>query len=232
MKQTLRKIAVAALGAGLLAACGGGGDGTPQGGPPFTVSADGSSAFAAAALGSTLAALPVEALSAAEAASLAYMREEEKLAYDVYSRLDAMWGRQLPIFANIAQSEATHTEAVRQLLVRYTLTDPAANLSAGLFTVPVLQQLYHDLVAQGATSLIAALQVGATIEEIDIVDLETALPTIDNQDIRLVYGNLLKGSRNHLRAFVQALAQQGVTYTPAYLTTDTYSAIVTTAFER
>lgn len=232
MKTHRLRIASTLFVACLLAACGGGGDGTQQGGAPFVVNADGTSSFVSSALGTTLAALPLESLSTAESASLTYMREEEKLAHDVYARLNTLWGSQTPVFGNIAQSEATHTEAVRLLLVRYSLPDPAANLSEGLFVAPVLQQLYYDLTTQGSTSLINALRVGAAIEEIDILDLENALPTIDNQDIRQVYANLLKGSRNHLRAFVQALAQQGVTYTPAYLTTDAYTAIVTTAFER
>ena len=232
MKTHRLRIASTLLAACLLTACGGGGDGTQQGGAPFVVNADGTSGFVSSALGTTLAALPLESLSTAESASLTYMREEEKLAHDVYARLNTLWGSQTPVFGNIAQSEATHTEAVRLLLVRYSLPDPAANLSEGLFVAPVLQQLYYDLTAQGSTSLINALRVGAAIEEIDILDLENALPTIDNQDIRQVYANLLKGSRNHLRAFVQALAQQGVTYTPAYLTTDAYAAIVTTAIER
>ncbi len=232
MKTHRLRIASTLLAACLLTACGGGGDGTQQGGAPFVVNADGTSGFVSSALGTTLAALPLESLSTAESASLTYMREEEKLAHDVYARLNTLWGSQTPVFGNIAQSEATHTEAVRLLLVRYSLPDPADNLSEGLFVAPVLQQLYYDLTAQGSTSLINALRVGAAIEEIDILDLENALPTIDNQDIRQVYANLLKGSRNHLRAFVQALAQQGVTYTPAYLTTDAYTAIVTAAFER
>lgn len=232
MKTHRLRIASTLFAACLLTACGGSGGGTQQGGAPFVVNADGTSSFVSSALGTTLAALPLESLSTAESASLTYIREEEKLAHDVYARLNTLWGSQTPVFGNIAQSEATHTEAVRLLLVRYSLPDPASNLSEGLFVAPVLQQLYYDLTAQGSTSLINALRVGAAIEEIDILDLENALPTIDNQDIRQVYANLLKGSRNHLRAFVQALAQQGVTYTPAYLTTDAYTAIVTTAFER
>ena len=51
------------------------------------------------------------------------------------------------------------------------------------------------------------------------------------RSIRAVYGNLLKGSRNHLRAFVQALQQQGVVYTPQYLTPADYQAIVGTSIE-
>lgn len=226
-------LASTVLAACLLVACGGSGGNAPQqGSAPFAVNADGSSSFVDTALSAALAAQPLESLSAAERTSLAYMREEEKLAHDVYARLNTLWGSQTPIFGNIARSEATHTEAVRLLLVRYSLPDPAANLGEGLFVAPVLQQGYHDLTAQGAISLIDGLWVGATIEEIDIVDLENALPTIDNQDIRQVYASLLKGSRNHLRAFVQALAQQGVTYAPAYLAGDAYTAIVTSAVER
>lgn len=73
--------------------------------------------------------------------------------------------------------------------------------------------------------------MGAEIEEVDIVDLQAALVYVDNQDIRAVYGNLLKGSRNHLRAFVLALQQQGVVYTPQYLTPADYQAIVGTSIE-
>lgn len=42
-------------------------------------------------------------LNAAEIEGLLFMREEEKLAHDVYLALYAKWG--LPIFQNIAQSE-------------------------------------------------------------------------------------------------------------------------------
>jgi hypothetical protein len=183
-------------------------------------------------LTATLATLPNEALSDAERDSLAYMREEEKLAYDVYTQLNTLWGGQTRVFGNIAKSEATHTEAVRQLLLRYNLTDPAANLGAGLFFNADLQALYVNLLSQGSPSLVAALQVGAAIEELDILDIQTALVGIDNQDIRTVYGSLLKGSRNHLRSFVKTLAQQGVTYVPQRLSPEQFSAIVNTPIER
>ena len=101
-----------------------------------------------------------------------------------------------------------------------------------MFANADLQQLYLDLLQQGTPSLVAALQVGAQIEELDIVDIQTALETVDNQDIRLVYDNLMKGSRNHLRSFAKTLAQQGATYTPLYLSQDAYTAIVSTPIER
>jgi len=164
-------------------------------------------------------------LSEDEAAGLLFMREEEKLAHDVYLALYTEW--QLPIYQNIAGSEQTHTDAVLQLITRYGLDDPAAGLAAGEFTDPTLQSLYDQLVAQGSVSLEAALRVGAAIEEIDILDLEERLSQTDKADIQRVYGNLLAGSRNHLHAFVGTLEQQtGTSYTPQYLTQMAYDAIM------
>jgi hypothetical protein len=236
--RTFTHIAAAVFTALTLTACGGGDDsGAPgnsnasgNGGPPLVVDADGNSTFNTTVLGSNLAALPTETLSAAEQSSLVYMRDEEKLAGDVYARLGATWG--LKIFTNISASESTHTEAVRQLLARYNVTDPAANLGAGLYTNATLQGLYTQLVAAGSVSLIEALKVGAAIEELDMLDINTHLANVDNQDIKLVYGNLLKGSRNHLRSFYKTLLQQGGTYTAQYLTQVEFDAIVNSTMEK
>lgn len=101
-------------------------------------------------------------LSEAEIAGLVYMREEEKLAQDVYLALYAEWG--LPIFQNIANSEQTHTDAVKTLLDRYGVEDPAVETAAGEFVNADLQALYDQLTALGEQSLGDALKVGATIE--------------------------------------------------------------------
>jgi hypothetical protein len=53
-------------------------------------------------------------LSEEEFSALLYMREEEKLARDVYLTLGAHWS--LPIFQNIGQSEQAHMDAVKVLL--------------------------------------------------------------------------------------------------------------------
>lgn len=218
------------LAALVLTACGGGDATEPKGrGGPVLV--DGTN-FDSTALGIALAALPLETLSVAEQDTLAYMREEEKLAHDVYAQFDALYSASTRIFGNIAISESTHTEAVRQLLVRYNLPDSAANLGAGLYTNTTLQGLYTQLVATGTVSLIDALKVGAAIEEIDMIDINAALLNVDNQDIRLVYDSLLKGSRNHLRTFVSTLLAQGVAYVPQYMALADYTAIVSTPMER
>lgn len=116
-------------------------------------------------------------LSEAEQEALIYMREEEKLALDVYQQMYDLWGT--PIFNNIRASEQTHTAAVEALLERYDVPDPASEES-GVFTNPDLQVLYDDLVARGSQSLSAALQVGAAIEEIDILDLQERLAQTEN----------------------------------------------------
>ena len=152
------------------------------------------------------------------------MREEEKLARDVYNTLSATWGIQT--FSNIASSEQMHMDEIKVLLDRYALTDPA--LAPGQFTNPDLQALYTQLVAQGSLSIGDALKVGAAIEEIDIRDLQTRMAQTDNADIQQVYTNLMNGSYNHLKAFTGVLlTQTGETYQPQYLSAEQYQTIIT-----
>ena len=158
------------------------------------------------------------------------MVEEEKLALDVYTALGSTWD--VPTFANIAGAEATHVEAVRTLLDRFDLTDPTEGQVAGEFTDPLFDTLYRDLTAQGQISEVEALKVGALIEELDIVDLETRLTQTDDPAIVTVFENLQAGSRNHLRAFTRALDARGVAYQPEYLSTSEYEAIVSAGVER
>lgn len=138
-------------------------------------------------------------LNDTEINSLIYMREEEKLARDVYLYLYDKWN--IPIFRNIAASEQEHTDAVKSLLTQYGVEDPSATTSEGEFTNPELQELYNQLIQQGSVSREDALKVGVIIEEKDISDLEAAIANTTNSDIKTVYGNLLRGSNNHLSAF-------------------------------
>lgn len=163
--------------------------------------------------------------------SLLFMREEEKLARDVYLTLYDLWG--LQIFQNIANSEQTHTDAVANLLEKFDIPDPADTSPVGAFDNPDLQSLYDELSEMGAQSLANALKVGAVIEEIDILDLQEYMEVVEEQAIRRVYENLLKGSENHLRAFTSTLEKQtGEIYQPHYMTEDAYDEIVTGAIGR
>lgn len=179
---------------------------------------------------SRLSDLPVQELSEAETEALLFMREEEKLARDVYLALSAKWN--VPVFEFISKSEQRHMDAVGCLLTKYGLTDPVGDNLEGIFVNEDLQTLYGDLMETGLVSLEAAYTVGANIEDLDIKDLMEALEDVDNDDIRAVFENLTKGSRNHLRAFVGHLDNLGVTYEPVYLLPEVYTAIITSTFEK
>jgi hypothetical protein len=171
----------------------------------------------------TVQTVTTAALTAGETAGLLYMYEEEKLARDVYNALYALWGQ--TTFQSIATSEQTHMDSVKVLLDRYGIAAPSS--AAGSFSDPTLQSLYNSLMSTGSLSLADALKVGATIEEVDIVDLQSHLALTTTADIQLVYNNLMSGSYNHLRNFVTVLQRlTGEVYQPQYLNTDLYQTIV------
>jgi hypothetical protein len=166
------------------------------------------------------------ALNVIELASVLYTREEEKLAHDIYFAFHERWGnRATPIFANIAESEQRHSDTIKELLAHYQLTDPAMS-QAGEFTEARLQNLYDELLAKGQPSVIAALQVGAALEEIDITDLNSILRDSVNPNIQRVYRELLQGSHDHLRAFVYQLKLNNLDYVPQTLELAEFETIV------
>lgn len=180
--------------------------------------------------GSAVQAEPVKVkgqtgLTQAEIDGLLYMREEEKLAHDVYVALYAKY--RLNVFSNISSAELNHMSAVKTLLDRYGLPDPAKGNGVGVFSNEQLQVLYDALILRGSQSLPEALKVGGAIEEIDISDLETHLATTNRSDIHTVYSNLESASCNHLRAFVSTLQRRtGEIYQPQYLSIEDYQAII------
>jgi hypothetical protein len=142
-------------------------------------------------------------LTQAEIDSLIVMREEEKLARDVYLTLADRWNA--PVFSNIAKAETRHMTVVGQLIRANGLNDPVADDTVGAFTNPKFAQLYKELVKTGSRSLNDAYRVGVMIEEMDIKDLEDSLAQVSNSNVRRVYQNLLRASQNHLRAFSSQL---------------------------
>lgn len=169
--------------------------------------------------------LPLESISKAEKDGLLYMREEEKLARDVYIYLYELYPQ--PIFNNISKSEQRHTDAIKALLNRYEIGDPAKEDIKGSFKNEKLQNLYDQLIEKGKADRVEALKVGALIEETDIIDIKKELEeNVDNQDISTVYNNLLRGSGNHLRAFVNVLKASEVEYVPVLLEQKTFVEII------
>ena len=164
-----------------------------------------------------------------EAAHLIFMREEEKLARDVYLTF-AGWYPDYQVFSNIAtQSEQTHTDTVAEKLLAYGLEDPNPDTNnlpdaIGVFTGaeygPYFTEKFTQLTELGSQGVLEALYVGALIEELDMDDIincpkeivaqdngiaegECGMLHTDNPDIEKLYGNILDGSKSHLRAYVK-----------------------------
>ena len=171
----------------------------------------------------------LRALNATEAQTATYVREEEKLARDVYLTLDQTWN--INPFETIAtQSEQKHMDNMQQLLMAAGLADPVINNNVGAFTDTELALLYQTLITRGSLSSAEGLKVGAYIEEFDIQDLQLALQEAQqgtNQTAVIqTYERLMCGSRNHLRSFVKALQQQGVGYSAQILPSATVNTIL------
>lgn len=168
--------------------------------------------------------IPVGELSQIEQADILKMREEEKLARDVYIILGEKWGKNT--FLNIQDSEQTHTSEVKLLVDRYELTDSITDDAVGVFATSEMQDLYNKLVDSGERSLLDALIVGATVEDMDIKDLQDALGRTDNEDIKIIYTNLLEGSKKHLQSFMKNIVKEGGTYVPQYITQVEFDEII------
>ncbi len=175
------------------------------------------------------AATPSARLSEAESKGLVRMREEEKLARDVYTTLGSQWN--MRIFSNISASEQTHMDAMQSLLKGYGIKDPVSDDTIGSFTAPEMQQFYTSYTTKGSLSLLDALAVGAAIEEMDIRDIEVLKKGTTQADILTTYNHLQRGSRNHLRAFMKNIQAKGGTYTPQYLSQAEFDAVIATPQE-
>jgi len=162
-------------------------------------------------------------LSENEVAMLLQMREEEKMARDVYDALSGLYT--LQVFEKISASESVHMDRVLCLLIHFEIDDPASSV-VGEFTNPVIQNLYYELVEQGEISLLKALEVGASIEDLDIFDLSYFLGETENEAITSVFENLMCGSGNHMRSFYNLLATRGVEYSPEHITQGELNAIL------
>jgi hypothetical protein len=169
---------------------------------------------------------PSPTVNQAETDMLLFMREEEKLAHDVYITLYNV--NHLPVFNNIAKSEKTHMDRVLSLLQYYNIPDPASP-SVGVFTNQDLQQLYNDLIQLGSSSVVNALTVGATIEDKDIFDLEHHMTNTANPAILKIFGNLACASGNHIRSFSSLLITKGVTYVPQFISQEEYNSIISSS---
>ncbi len=166
--------------------------------------------------------LDTSELSPEDKNALLFMLEEEKLARDTYEFLDNLYG--INQFENIKLSEQSHIDAVVALLDLYKIDYTI--LPYGEFDNMEIQDLYDQFVEKGQIDAINALKVGATIEDLDIVDLDEFIDATSNTSIISVFESLQCGSRNHLRSFVGAIENSNETYDPQFLSIEEYNEII------
>lgn len=175
-------------------------------------------------------ALTKDTLNEKEKSDLIFLREEEKLAHDVY--VFSLKKYNQTIFSNISSSEQNHMNSVLNLLNKYGVTDPVQNQAEGVFQNTVLQQLYSQLTAKSDSSLTKALEVGATIEDLDINDIKSFYANTNKKDLIGVYDRLTCGSRNHLRSFISQLSSNEIAYNPQYITQAEFNSIIASSNEQ
>lgn len=168
----------------------------------------------------------IDDLNDEDIAGILLMREEEKLAHDVYVLFFEQ--HELTVFARIAQSENRHAEKMLELINHFGLVDPTLD-EAGAFSNEALQALYDELTVAGSESAVEALKAGALIEETDIADLRQLIDGTSNADLIKVYTNLLNGSYNHLKAFVNTLMSYDLEYVAQVLTSEDLETILATS---
>jgi len=150
-------------------------------------------------------------LTVDEIATLLWMREEEKLARDVYIKMTEYYSAN--IFSNIAAAEQKHFDAIGRKLDQYGIADVALP-GVGAFYNQDLQAMYDDFVTEGQVGYVEALFVGVEIEEADLVDLTVAIDETDSRPLKRTYSRLLIGSQHHLDSFIKLLEKEGIDYEP------------------
>ena len=162
-------------------------------------------------------------LSPVEIEMLEFVREEEKMAHDVYYVLSGIYKK--PVFKNIMKSEQEHMDRVLCLLIHYQLEDPASD-EIGKFSNPELQKQYDALIDLGITGIVDGLTAGALIEDFDIDNINKWIAQTDNEAILDVFTNIVCGSGNHLISFTELLDGFGEEYSPTFLSRAAYQAIL------
>ncbi|HET9432838.1 MAG TPA: DUF2202 domain-containing protein [Chitinophagaceae bacterium] len=161
-----------------------------------------------------------------EKAMVLRMREEEKMARDVYLAMNDKWDHQ--VFSHISESEIYHMSLMKIWVDKFNLDDPVTrnNDKRGVFTDQSLRNLYNELTASGLQTREAAFRAGAKLEEVDILDLKTALAETGNADLQSTYRYLIHASENHLRAFVRNLGALGKDYKPVVMSQKEFDEII------
>jgi len=165
---------------------------------------------------------PVE-LTMDQKDGLAYMWNEEKLAYDVYIELNSTYPAKQ--FSMISAKELEHRAVVETLVETYDINitnlvdytehyskEELEALAPGEFAIDELQQAYDDFIIEGNVSKKAALSIGCKVEVKDINDLTGYMALFEGiDDVVMAFSALRDQSQMHYNAFNSALADLNVT---------------------
>ncbi|HMS32476.1 MAG TPA: DUF2202 domain-containing protein [Ignavibacteria bacterium] len=165
-------------------------------------------------------------LSDAEINGILSLREEEKVAYDVYTFMFEKY--ESKVFKNIAENEKNHMDKIKELIDQYNLNDPLSGIAdqKGVFSNNKMKALYDEMIMAGNYGLLDALRAAARFEETDIVDLRKYLSSASDQTVINTYINLESGSQDHLRALVKDIKEEGISYKPSYLSKEDFDKIM------
>jgi len=127
---------------------------------------------------------------------------EEKMARDLYNYAASKYSN-INTFANITKSEQKHMDAIKALLDRYNIQAPSDYAKDN--------DLYNTLKAQIDKWEKEAIEVGITVEMVDIDNIAKDIKSTDNDDIKTILLRTGWASYNHLRGFMKALNNAGYT---------------------
>lgn len=169
-------------------------------------------------------------LTDAEKNHVLWMREESKVARDLYTFLFNRWG--IPVFKKKMVKEQVNMDRSLTIINKYGLTDPIVKDEQGIYSKENFRQMYVELAMRGNSSLPEALRAAAITEELDIMELEDALQnTITNPDLKSIYNTMAVSSRNHLRAIIEQIQCMGEIYGPQRLPEKRFYSIVDSPVE-
>jgi hypothetical protein len=190
------------------------------------VKSDGATTFALS--GVTPAFDSTADLTADEIEFIFAVREDEKIARDLYISFFGKFG--LKPFENIGKAEDNHIKATEKLFDYYEIDYPALS-GNGKFENAIRQKLFDSLLLKVNTEL-DAFKVMAVLEESNIVEYGAVIKTVVNPNIKMVIENLAKASANHFKAAIRQITALGGTYTPEFLTQEQYRAVIAIGFEK
>ena len=164
--------------------------------------------------------------------AIAYMGNEERLAYDVYKNLYETHlanGDEIKQLINIPdKSEVRHIQTVRDIVTKYEINateitkldnapvgDPTTAIDEirGQYDIQKVQDLYDALFDKGVTSVQDALEVGCMVEVTDVNDLNEYIKIAQEasiKDVEDAFTALRAGSYNHYWNFDKGLKNLGI----------------------